>query len=129
MRMMRSNVGLIGLALVLVGLSTMPALAASMEPRFGNTMVGTRPDGLLLKMYYNADKTFTGEITPPGAPMAIRINGTWWLKGDQLCILPDGGKESCAELKGDHVGDKWETTVTGIDGEPVVQTVEITKGR
>jgi hypothetical protein len=106
-----------------------PALAASMEPRFGNTMIGTRPDGMVMKMYYNEDHTFTGEITPMGAPMAIRVSGTWKLDGDKLCVLPQGGSESCAELKGDHVGDKWETTVRDVNGEPVVQQVEIVKGR
>mgnify|MGYP003651402197 FL=1 len=116
-------------------LASLPSLAGSMEPRFGNTMIASRPDGTVMKLYYNADKSFTGNIQPAGAPMTISINGTWRQDGDKLCVQPAAGPggamppESCAELKGDHVGDTWETTVKGLDGEPVVQTVTIVKGR
>jgi hypothetical protein len=113
----------------------LPAFAANMEARFGNTMLGMRPDGTILKLYYNADHSFSGEITPAGSPTSFEAKGTWKLKGDKLCVTPEGGpggakgKESCALLKGDKVGDKWETTVQGTDGKPVVQSVEIVKGR
>jgi hypothetical protein len=108
----------------------LPAFAASMEPRFGNTMLGIRPDGTILKLYYNKDHTFSGVITPAGSPTSFEAKGTWALKGEKLCVTPEGaGKESCALLKGDKVGDKWETTVQGTDGKPVVQSVEIVKGR
>ncbi|HMM13754.1 MAG TPA: hypothetical protein PKA57_03940 [Parvibaculum sp.] len=112
----------------------MPAFAASMEPRFDNTMVGTRPDGTVLKLYYNRDHTFSGEITPAGSPTSFEAKGTWRLDGDKLCVTPETpggepGPEACAVLKGDKVGDKWKTTVQGTDGKPVVQTVEIVKGR
>lgn len=124
-----------GSVLTIVMLASLPVLAGSMEPRFGNTMVATRPDGTVMKLYYDADKRFSGAIQPAGAPMAISINGTWRQDGDRLCVQPAAGPdgalppESCAELKGDHVGDTWETTVKGMDGEPVVQTVKIVKGR
>lgn len=130
MRMMR-----LSLATVMMGVVALPALAASMEPRFGNTMLGTRPDGTVMKLYYNKDHSFSGEITPAGSPVAFEAKGTWRLDGDKLCVLSDTGPgqakapESCATLKGDHVGDKWETTVQGVDGKPVVQKVEIIKGR
>lgn len=113
----------------------LPAMAANMEARFGNTMLGIRPDGTILKLYYNADHSFSGEITPAGSPTSFEAKGTWKLKGDRLCVTPEGtgpdGKapESCALLKGDKVGDKWQTTVQGTDGKPVVQSVEIVKGR
>lgn len=109
--------------------AALPALAASMEPRFGNTMLGVRPDGTVLKLYYDADHTFSGEIIPAGSPTTYEAKGTWTLKGEQLCVVPENGPESCAVLKGDHVGDKWETTVQGADGKPVVQKIEIVKGR
>ena len=124
--------GLIALTAITMAL---PALAASMEPRFGNTMVGTRPDGTVMKLYYNQDHTFSGEITPPGSPVALQAKGTWQLEGDQLCVFSDAGPgdsapvKSCAQLKGDHVGDKWQTSVRGPDGQPVMQSVEIVKGR
>ena len=129
------RIGRLGLVVTVASMAALPALAASMEPRFGNTMLGTRPDGTVMKLYYNADHTFSGEITPPGSPVSFEAKGTWNLKGDQLCVLSDLGPgsgtppESCATLKGDHVGDKWQTTVQGTDGKPVVQSVEIVKGR
>lgn len=113
----------------------LPAFAASMEPRFGNTMLGTRPDGTVMKLYYNRDHTFSGEITPPHSTAVFEAKGKWWLDGKNLCVqqeLPEGQGEapkSCAELKGDKVGDKWQTTVHGADGKPEVQSVEIVKGR
>lgn len=122
------------LALAAAGVA-LPALAANMEARFGNTMLGIRPDGTILKLYYNKDHSFSGLITPAGSPTSFEAKGTWKLKGDKLCVTPEGGpggakgKESCALLKGDKVGDKWQTTVQGTDGKPVVQSVEIVKGR
>ncbi|MDO8422720.1 MAG: hypothetical protein Q7S99_11220 [Parvibaculum sp.] len=124
MRLMRSVL----VAALSLG-TALPALAASMEPRFGNTMLGIRPDGTVLKLYYNADHTFSGEIIPGGSPVTYEAKGTWTLKGEELCVVPENGPESCAVLKGDHVGDKWETTVQGADGKPVVQKIEIVEGR
>lgn len=113
----------------------LPAFAASMEPRFGNTMLGTRSDGTVMKLFYNADHTFSGEITPAGSSTSFEAKGTWKLEGDQLCVMsdlgPGGGTppQSCATLRGDHVGDKWETTIKGAGGKSEVQKVEIVKGR
>lgn len=112
-----------------------PAFAASMEARFGNTMLGTRPDGTTIKMYYNKDHSFTGELHPGGSQTVYEAKGTWKLVGGKLCVTPAGGTaehpapESCAALKGSKVGDTWQTEVPGTDGKPVVQTVEIVKGR
>lgn len=112
-----------------------PAFAASMEARFGNTMLGTRPDGTTIKMYYNKDHTFTGELKPGGSQAVYEAKGTWELKGKDLCLTPEGGTadnpapESCAALKGSKVGDTWQSEVKDMDGKTVVQTVEIVKGR
>ena len=38
----------------------LPAVAANMKARFGNTMLGTRPNGTVLKLYYNKDHSFFG---------------------------------------------------------------------
>lgn len=125
-----AGAGVVAMALAVAA----PASAASMAARFGNTMLGKRPDGTVLKLYYNKDHTFSGEITPGGSPQTFEAKGTWRLKGKDLCVTstgPDGkpGKEVCTPLKGDKVGDKWQTTVQGLDGQPVVQDVEIVKGR
>lgn len=111
------------------------ACAASMEARFGNTMLATRPDGTVIKMYYDKDHSFSGELRPGGSETVYEAKGTWRLAGGKLCVTPAGGTaehpapESCAALKGSKVGDKWQTEVKGRDGKPVVQTVEIVKGR
>lgn len=116
----------------------LPALAGNVEARFGNTMLATRPSGTTMKLWYNKDHSFTGELQPAGAPMAFQMSGQWRVNGDKICVLPDNPPgttsdkkpaESCAPLKGDKAGDKWETTVKDIDGKSVVQTVEIVKGR
>ncbi len=122
-----------GLAVVAVCVAATPAFAASMEPRFGNTMRATRPDGTMLKLYYNRDNTFSGAIVQREAA-PIEIEGTWRLDGARLCVTPKRsggapGPESCAELKGGKVGDTWQSTVQGTDGKPVMQSVEIVKGR
>lgn len=112
----------------------LPAAAANMKARFGNTMLGTRPNGTVLKLYYNKDHSFSGEITVPGHEGVFVTKGTWRLNGKNLCVTPEGpqgqkGAESCTLLKGDKVGDTWKTTVQGTDGKPVEQTVTIVKGR
>ncbi|MES1991380.1 MAG: hypothetical protein V4441_10575 [Pseudomonadota bacterium] len=124
-------------AALLTGMS-LPAFAANIEVRFGNTMLATRPSGTTMKLWYNKDHTFTGELQAAGAPMAMQTSGTWRVDGNKVCVTPDNPPgsesapkrpESCAPLKGDKVGDKWQTTVKDIDGKPVMQTVEIVKGR
>lgn len=91
-----------------------------------------------MKLWYNEDHTFTGELQAAGAPMTMQTSGTWRVDGDKICVVPDSppgsdtakpNKESCAPLKGDKVGDTWQTNVKDIDGKQVVQTVKIVKGR
>jgi len=124
-------------ALLATGVS-FPALAGNIEARFGNTMLATRPSGTTMKLWYNADHTFTGELQAAGAPMALQTSGTWRVEGGKICVTPDNPpgsegapkpRESCAALKGDKVGDEWETMVKDIDGKSVTQTVKIVKGR
>jgi hypothetical protein len=112
-----------------------PAFAADMSARFGNTKLATRPAGTVIKMYYNADHSFTGEMKPGGSQTIYEAKGTWRLDGGKLCVTPAGGTaehkapEVCAPLKGSSVGDKWQSEVPGTGGKTVVQTVEIVKGR
>jgi hypothetical protein len=121
-------------ALSLAALAALPAIAASMAPRFGNTLVGTQTDGTVLRFYYNNDHTFTAKITPKGASRALDVEGTWRVDGENLCIRakgPDGAMspERCTLLKGDHVGDTWQTKSTKPDGTVDVQTATIIEGR
>jgi len=105
-------------ALFLLGIS--PAFAsADMEPTFGNTVVVKTGD-VTMKYYFNADNTFTAD-TPDGT-----ISGTWAVKGDEICLTPEGGEESCGPLaKGKKVGDTW--TQENPDGS--TSEVSIVAGR
>jgi hypothetical protein len=131
---MRNVIG----AALLAGLGTMvtlPAVAATMEARYGNTVLATRPDGTKIKLYFNADKTFTGEASPGSMPFSFDIAGTWRLDGDKLCVLQTEGRgrnkgiEKCEPLAGDKIGDSWTVDVTDRDGKTIVQSMSITQGR
>jgi hypothetical protein len=113
----------------------LPALAATMDARYGNTVVGTRDDGTKIKLYFNADKTFTGEASPGSMPFSFDIAGTWRMDGQKLCVLqtegrgPNKGIEKCEALEGDKVGDAWQVEVTDKDNKPVAQSMTIVEGR
>ncbi len=113
----------------------LPALAASMDARYGNTVHATRPDGTEINLFFNADQTFTGKASPASVPFSFSIAGTWRIDGDKLCILqtegrgPNKGIEKCEPLEGDKIGDNWTVNVTDKDDKPVVQTMTITEGR
>lgn len=123
-----------GLAALAMGLA-LPAYAASMEARFGNTVLATRPDGTKIKLFFEPGMTFTGKASPAGMPFSFSIAGTWRLDGNKLCILQTEGRgrnkgiEKCEPLEGDKIGDTWTVEVTDKDDKPVVQTMEITEGR
>lgn len=123
-----------GLVALTMGLA-LPAFAASMDARYGNTVHATRPDGTEINLFFNADKSFTGKASPAGIPFSFSIAGTWRLDGDNVCVLqtegrgPNKGVEKCEPLEGDKIGDTWTVDVTDKDGKPVVQTMTITEGR
>ena len=132
-----NSVRMIVIAALATGIA-LPAFAGNIKARFGNTMLATRPSGTTMKLWYNKDHTFTGELLAAGAPMTMQTSGKWRVDGDKICVTPDNppGSESapkrpetCAPLKGDKVGDTWKTTVKDIDGKSVTQTVKIVKGR
>jgi hypothetical protein len=124
---------LMGLALA-IGFAS-PALAANMEVRFDNTVKGTRPDGTVINMFFEADNTFTGKASPGSMPFSFKFSGTWRMDGDKLCILQTEGRgknkgiEKCETLEGDKVGDTWTVDTTDQDDKPVVQTMTIVEGR
>lgn len=123
-----------GLAALAMGLA-LPAFAANMNARYGNTVLATRADGTKIKLYFEPDMTFTGKASPASMPFSFSIAGTWRVDGDKLCILqtegrgPNKGVEKCEPLEGDKIGDTWTVNVTDKDDKPVVQTMTITQGR
>lgn len=100
-----------------------PALADPMASAYGNTVVVTYPGDAKVKIYVNADGTYTG-TAPDGAASA----GTWKIEGDQTCFTqtaPAAGPPSCSPTVEKKVGDTW--AATGQGGAPV--SITITAGR
>ena len=70
---------------------------------YGNTLTVTGTEGTT-KLWYQADKTFTG-IDHTGQ----KISGTWKATATQLCTYVKGAKGHCGRNVGVHqVGEKWE---------------------
>lgn len=111
------------------------AWAGSMEARFGNTVVAKAPDGTTTKVHYDKPDTFTATIEQPGKP-AANAKGKWRVDGDKLCLTSDtafgpfaANKEGCVLLRGDKVGDKWQTPAKDSAGKDIVLDVSIVAGR
>lgn len=122
------------IAALAAGLSAGTALAGSMEARFGNTVLISGDQGET-KLFYNEDNSFTATVSPKDGAM-IESKGTWRIEGDQVCITPEraflifeAGKERCVPLQGEKVGDSWQTTSKGPDGQDVTATISIVAGR
>jgi hypothetical protein len=96
------------------------ASAGTFEESFGNTVVATRADGSVDRLYFNADHSYT----------VVRAGGTeegqWTLSGDQFCMTPTGGQPACspAPPADKRVGDSWQVG----EGANAV-TVSIVAGR
>ena len=96
------------LALAMVAALASQAFAGDdlMQSRFGNTTVVTTAQGVVIKIWYNADHTWTGMMgTTPAS-------GTWKLDGMQLCVSyanPPAGmvNPTCSEAQNRKVGDHW----------------------
>ena len=100
-------------ALALLG--AMPALADDATPAadpmanyYGNSVVVVDGKGLESHVYYNADHTFTG-VAPA---YSYHFQGTWELKGDQLCRTfnpepPGITNPNCDTFQPHAVGDTW----------------------
>lgn len=86
------------------------AQAASIDSFFGNTVVVNTPDGAVINYHFDAD----GKVSAHG-PDGQVMSGAWVLQGEELCITPDGGEQTCYPGVVDRaVGDTW--TLTGPDG-------------
>ncbi|MBI1407664.1 MAG: hypothetical protein GC145_16250 [Caulobacter sp.] len=111
-----------GAALGLAALAG-PAMADPMASAYGNTVVVTYPGDATVKIYVNADGTYTG-VGPDGSASG----GSWKIEGDQTCFTqttPAAGPPSCSPTVEKKVGDTW--TATGQGGAPV--TITIVEGR
>jgi hypothetical protein len=102
------------IGLLLAAAAMAPALAddtAASDPMagfYGNTVVVVDAKGLESHINYNADHTFTG-VAPA---YSYHFQGTWELKGDQLCRNfnpepPGVTNPNCDTFQPHVVGDTW----------------------
>lgn len=64
--------------------------------------------------YFNADGTYTSDAG---------IQGTWEVRGTEICVTRSTGESGCAPLQdGAALGDSWEG-VNAATGETVTYTV------
>lgn len=104
-----------------------PALAADpMASAYGNTVSVTYPDGTTVKLFIEADGTYTSSGGPAGDS-----SGTWAIKGGQTCftqVSPEpqaGMSPSCSPTVSKNVGDTWTAPAQG----GATATITISAGR
>lgn len=97
--------------------------AEVMASRYGNTTKVTMADGTVVKIWYNADHTWTGDNN------GNAINGTWKVADGKLCVTfanppPNVTNPTCSEAKARTVGETWtagegdqKMTVTLVQGK------------
>lgn len=94
-------------AVAAIALSSAAFAADPMEPRYGNTVVLTAPNGQVTKLMYNKDGTMD-IVLPDGT----KGKGTWVMEGDKLCITaavgPAANQKQCNAFTAHKVGDEWE---------------------
>jgi hypothetical protein len=110
----------IWIAAAALALSTSFAFADDiMATRYGNTTITTQPNGVQIKLYYNADGTFTGKQGDQG------FNGTWKLDGaGNICLnfaqpIQGTPNPTCVPVSAHKVGDSWSgggRTMTLVQG-------------
>lgn len=97
------------------------AQAGTIENSYANTIIVTQPDGVVMRYHFNEDARFT-----VAAPDGTEISGDYWMRGEELCLLPDDGDVACVPYVSDKdVGDAW--TQTGSDGAQI--SVQLEEGR
>ena len=78
-----------------------------MATRFGNTTKVTYPGNMVVKIWYSADHTFTGESG------GNAIAGTWKIDGDKICVttttgsMPNMPATQCNPVAARKVGESW----------------------
>jgi hypothetical protein len=124
----------LALGLLMASAVALPAAAGTMAARFGNTLVGTRPDGMEMKLYFKKDNTFDGKLTLGFNGRTFLFGGTWRQDGDKLCTTqtrglgPEKGVEKCGPIKGDKPGDSWVATTTNLRGQTVQTDMKLVEG-
>lgn len=85
-----------------------PAAADTWTGAYGGTIESTYSDGRVVRVYVNADHTYS--ITLPNGQM---LKGTWADGGGQSCFTvtdppqPAGAKPTCFPLKEYKIGDTF----------------------
>ena len=78
-----------------------------MASRYGNTTVATRSDGAVIKLWYNADHTWAGDMG------GMHVGGTWKVENGTLCVSyhdpvpPGAANPNCSPAMPRKVGDHW----------------------
>jgi hypothetical protein len=94
------------LATALMCAATVPALADTWTGVYGNTITSTYSDGRVVKVYVNADHSYT--VALQGGKT---LNGSWADANGQSCFtLSSGGTPSCFPIKEYQVGDSLSGT-------------------
>ncbi|WP_300526799.1 hypothetical protein [Maricaulis sp.] len=64
--------------------------------------------------FFNADGTYTTDVG---------IEGTWEMRGDEICVVRSTGEGGCAPVQADAaLGDTWEG-INAATGETVTYTI------
>lgn len=78
-----------------------------MASRFGNTTKVTYPGNMVVKIWYAADHTFTGDAN------GNAIGGTWQVDGAKICVstttgaVPNMPATQCNPVAERKVGETW----------------------
>ena len=77
-----------------------------MASRFGNTTVITMSNGATVKIWYNADHTWTGQAGD------MQMGGMWKVEDGDLCVTnnnppPNMPNPQCNPTEDHKVGDHW----------------------
>jgi len=105
---MRSDLAL-WTVLAFCGMAAAPALADTWSGAYGGTIESTYTDGRVVKVYVNADHTYS--IALQNGSM---IKGTWMDGGNQSCFTPTDpppapdAKPVCFPLKEYRLGDTFQ---------------------
>ena len=101
-----------------------PALAASLDEAFNNTIVSTYPDGRTARLWLNKDGSYTAE-----GRRHDPSSGHWTMKGDKVCLRQSKPMsvpfKFCTPAFQGGVGSTW--SAKAVTGEPI--RVKLVAGR